>query len=222
MKKKSIKNNIRRTLDIVFDVVAVFVVLFSISITILTLTSHRGGRGVFGFSFGIVQSNSMLASGILKGDVMTIKKQDEYQVGDIIAFIRAPQLYDKLASEVDTQEAKIWVHEIIKIKTDKFGRQTYLTKGSSNNIHDRAYVPQDFVVGKASKLPKMFNNFMRFISSRKGIICLVIIPCGLILMYQTYILIDEIYKLKDNKYNEIPPFEGKEGEKNAVEKEKTQ
>lgn len=194
------KFNWRRALIIAFDVITVLVFLFSLAISITTILSRNMGKKPAWFSLGVVQSKSMEASGIQVGDIMAIKSQkEEYKVGDIIAFVRKTDAYGSLAEKADLTACEVWVHEVIAVRTDFLGRSTYLTKGSSNKYDDGAYVPHDFVVGKATLLPPALNNFIKFLSSKKGIIYFVIIPCGLLLMYHTYVLVSEVYLYIDEK-----------------------
>ena len=176
---------------IVADVVTVAVFLLCLSIAFVCL-SLKTAISPFGVSVGVVQSPSMEASGIYAGDFMFIKHKKAYVKGDIIAFYRAPSLYGERAENADLTGAQVWVHEIIDVKTDALGRQTYLTKGSSNLFDDGAYVPEDFVLGRARKMPGFISSFLGFACTRTGIILLVIVPCGLLLLYLTFILVSEL------------------------------
>lgn len=162
----------RRASAAAVDVLIALVFLFSLTVTVLTVSARSTGRTAGGFTLGIVQSGSMEASGIEIGDVMSIRRQSGYAVGDVIAFYRAPDAYAGTADEAELTNARIWIHEIIDVRTDEAGRETYLTKGTSNASDDKYYVPADFVVGRGTPLPSALNGFLRFaIADGRGCAC---------------------------------------------------
>lgn len=108
----------------------------------------------------------MQSSGLNKGDVVAVRPQDGYRAGDIIVFYRAPERYGEAYDP--SIRAEIWIHEIIDVRTDSLGRQTYLTKGSSNAADDGFYVPQDFVLGTAARLPGALSAFFGLLPPPRG------------------------------------------------------
>lgn len=190
---RSNKNNMqdKQVLSFVLNVVStlVLVLLIIIAVCILSLRSTSYG----GLNIGIVQSESMVASGLNVGDAVSIQKADEYNIGDIIVFYRAVSQYDKSIEEADVRKSPIWIHHVIDVKTDGLGRKIYLTKGSSNFNDDTFYVPEDFVLGKGAKMPDGMSVFFRFISSTKGILFMVIMPCAVMLVYLTWRLVMLIF-----------------------------
>ncbi len=176
---------------IVADVITLAVFLFCFCIAAVSL-SLKTAASPLGVTIGVVQSPSMEASGIYAGDFMLIKRRAAYEKGDIIAFYRSPSLYDGRAEDVNLSGVPIWVHEITEIRTDALGREAYLTKGSSNLFDDSAYVPIDFVLGKAEKMPGFISRFLGFACSRQGLILLVVVPCGILLFYLAFELVSEL------------------------------
>ena len=172
-------------LDALFALVLALTVIASIIVFM--------NRGQVGFgALGIVQSRSMVSGGYAVGDVVFAKDKEDYAVGDVIVFYRAPNLYKYRAEELEKEELlsyPVWVHEVIEISMDELGRKTYLTKGTDNLTDDRHFVPHDFVLGKASKTPAMFGTIVRFVYSVRGIICTVIVPCAIMFIYLTWDLI---------------------------------
>ena len=78
-------------LNTFLDLLFLVVLVFSIVCAVLSLTTHFS---FFGVRLGVVNSASMEASNIEIGDIVYIKGQNSYQIGDIIAFYRMPGLYD--------------------------------------------------------------------------------------------------------------------------------
>lgn len=170
--------------NFILDTLFTLILLFSIIMTFLAISRYISP---FGFMFGVVQSKSMEASNLYVGDVVTITKQDEYKVGDIIAFYRDPSKYDnKNVNDIDVKKTPVWIHEIIDIRVDEKGNYSYLTKGTSNPVDDFYYVPYEFVLGIGKPLSDVMNKTIGFIVSPIGIICLIIIPCLIMLVYLTW------------------------------------
>lgn len=177
--------------------VVISLALFTALTAALIITVRRSKSGFAGY--GTVQSGSMTASGLYIGDVVRVKPQNGYSKGDVIVFYRATENYGEPFDESKTGNYEIWIHEVIDVREDSLGRTTYLTKGSSNATDDGAYVPQDFVLGKAKKLSRTVSSAMNFICSVRGIIILVEVPCGIVLVYLVWDLIMTLTKGKKGK-----------------------
>lgn len=174
-------------INFILDLIFALILLFSIVMTIIALSSHKS---LLGYRFGIVESSSMANSGLEIGDIVFLEKHNSYKAGDIIAFYRAPNLYQSSNyKEEDLDNYPIWIHEVIDIKKDESGKEYYLTKGTSNISDDTYYVPYDFVIGYGHILPPVINKAISFIISVTGIICLIIVPCIIMLIYLTWELI---------------------------------
>lgn len=176
----------KRVLDVFLDTLFTLV----LALTALAAATVWMNRGQVGFaSLGVVQSSSMRASGLEVGDAVLARPADDYAVGDVIVFYRAPLRYENYAENVQLQGYPVWIHQVVDVSVDELGRRTYLTKGTSNARDDGYYVPQDFVLGRATKLPAAVSAVVRFVNSVAGIICTVIVPCGIMLVYLTWDLV---------------------------------
>ena len=178
---------LEKSLGIILDVLFAFVLLFSIFMALSSLAQREGGA--FGLRLGVIRSKSMEASNLHVGDVVFVNREDDYDVGDIIVFYRAVSQYKKEFSSEEVRDCPIWVHEVVAVSCDEKGRKTYLTKGTSNLFDDGCFVPQDFVVGKATPLPAFLNKAMGFVRSREGIVSLVICPCAVMTIYLVWELV---------------------------------
>lgn len=181
---------------IVIDALITLALVTSLTVAIIIIV-RRVNNGFAGY--GTVQSGSMTASGLNIGDVVRVKPQNGYSKGDIIVFYRAPDSYDEPFAKDKINGCDIWIHEVIDVREDALGRATYLTKGSSNATDDGAYVPQDFVLGRAKKLSPAAVSLINFICSVRGIIVLVEFPCGIVLVYLVWDLVMVLTKEKENK-----------------------
>ncbi len=202
------------------DVVVTLALIIALTAAIL-VTVRRVNGGFAGF--GTVQSGSMTASGLNIGDVVRVEPRDKYSEGDIIVFYRAPESYKKPFDKINAGDYEIWIHEVIDMREDSLGRTCYLTKGSSNKTDDGAYVPQDFVLGKATKLNDALCSLFNFICSVRGIIVLVEVPCGIVLVYLVWDLVMTLTKAKDKKHGdgEEDKEEGKEEKGGVSDTEET-
>ena len=198
--KKRIKTAFRITADTIF----VFLLVISLVAAVLAVSlSHSGNF----FRLGVIKSGSMKASGMEIGDVVSISSQQDYQLGDVIVFYRAPELYGQNADELDLSDKQVWVHQVIKIKLDQNGNKTYLTQGTSNAFHDGYYVPQEFVLGKATLLSPFLNNVLKFSLSKLGIYLLVVLPCAIMLVYLVWDLVMMLTEKPDEKEDDQQPCE---------------
>lgn len=194
--KDTTKKRLLRTLNVFLDVIVTLALVTSLTFAII-ISVRRFGNGFAGY--GTVSSESMTASGLNVGDVVRVRPQDEYAEGDIIVFYRAPQDYGAAFEKSNADNYMIWIHEVIAVKDDPLGRTAYLTKGSSNASDDGYFVPQDFVLGKASKLSDAAIALINFICSIQGIILLVEVPCGIVLVYLVWELVMLLTKDKKGK-----------------------
>ena len=177
---KKVSGAISKICDVVFWLI-MFVCLLS-SFVVFSADGRRGGAYRL---FGVVQSGSMEASGMYKGDVVLVDKADVYEVGDIIVFYRAPYSYDKYAKDLNFSGVSIWVHQIVDVDEDGKGRRTYLTKGTSNSVDDGYYVPEDFVLGAGLKMPDFFSDLVIFLTSALGILLCIVLPSGILFLLFT-------------------------------------
>ena len=108
-----------------------FILIILISIMVISLKFFIKNFQPFGLTILQVSSNSMIPT-FQKGDFIIIKKQTEYDVGDIITY------------EIVEDKQKYYVtHRII----EKNGNE-YITKGDANNREDSKIVDNDSIKGK--------------------------------------------------------------------------
>ena len=160
---------------------AIFIFLLLIGGTLLLYIADikiRAAKGDYSapvFNAYVVLSGSMIPTIQVKDIVVTKKiPEEKLEVGDIITFISP-----------DTRFGGISVtHRIIdKLYDDSLGIYTYKTQGDNNNIADAVPVPNSNILGKVIlKVPKL-GYIQDILSSKGGLIVLVLIPCLAILSY---------------------------------------
>ena len=160
---------------------ALFIFLLLIGGTLLLYIADIKIRAMKGdysapvFNAYVVMSSSMLPTIQVKDIVVTKKVPEEkLEVGDIITFISP-----------DTRFGGISItHRIIeKYYDESIGSYSYRTKGDNNNIADSVLVPNKNILGKVIlKVPKL-GYLQDILSSKGGLIIVVLIPCLVILSY---------------------------------------
>lgn len=117
--KKRIKQNI------------IFILIILLSIIVISCKFFIKDSQPFGINILQVSSNSMLPK-LKKGDFIIIKKQKEYNIGDIITY-----------SISEGNNVYYVTHRIIK----KYENE-YVTKGDANNKEDNYKVYENVIKGK--------------------------------------------------------------------------
>ena len=119
IKAKNKKSNLILFISIVFFLITLFLKINS-----------SGNKPIqpFGITILKVMSNSM-SPVIEKGNKIIIKKQNEYEIGDIITYIN--------------NDGNLITHRIIEKYEDGF-----ITKGDNNNTEDKEKVKKNQVLGK--------------------------------------------------------------------------
>ena len=160
---------------------ALFIFLLLIGGTLLLyiadikIRAMKGDYSAPAFNAYVVMSGSMLPTIQVKDIVVTKKVPEEkLEVGDIITFISP-----------DTRFGGISVtHRIIeKYYDESIGSYSYRTQGDNNNIADSVLVPNKNILRKVIlKVPKL-GYLQDILSSKGGLIIVVLIPCLVILSY---------------------------------------
>ena len=169
---------------------AIFIFLMLLGGTLLLYIADIKIRAMKGdytapvFNAYVVLSGSMLPSIQIKDIVVTKKvAEEELEIGDIITFISP-----------DPRLGGISVtHRIIdKYYDESSGSYSYRTQGDNNNIADSALVPNNNILGKVIlKIPKL-GYLQDILSSKGGLIIVVLIPCLVILSYDIMKLLKKV------------------------------
>ncbi|MDA1061261.1 MAG: signal peptidase I [bacterium] len=146
-------------LKFVFGLVLILAGFFS---GIVFLTNNNL---ITGYKVLMVQSGSMEPT-IMTGDVIVVKKSQEYSVGDVISF-------------TDDHSRKV-THRIASVSPDLV--RGFVTKGDANRTEDNAVVPLISIIGKVIYTIPGLGYFIVFAKKPIGIVILIIVPCVLILL----------------------------------------
>ncbi|MDO8497768.1 MAG: signal peptidase I [bacterium] len=143
---------------------------------ILAILSFGKNAGLFqGYSWYVVQSGSMEPS-IMIGDLVVVKKQDEYYKRDVVTF--------------ESSDTRKVTHRIDSLSGEGES-QVFITKGDANRTEDNDTVTKNHIIGKVVYVIPKIGLANGFISSGPGLIIFIVIPALIIIG-------DEVFSLLHN------------------------
>ena len=153
------------------------ILLLALAVGFVALIAPIGGNKAL-----IVRSGSMQPT-IGVGDLITVKPQQEYKVGDIVAF------KDPLKSSVFV------THRIIGQEVQN-GKNYFKTKGDGNENADFTPVSKENVIGRADISIKGIGKLLAFTKTNTGFGMVVIFPALLVIFFEIINIFREIKKQK--------------------------
>lgn len=177
VKKK--ENIFRYIVSVISYAIFIFLMLLGgtllLYIADIKIRAMKGDYSAPVFNAYVVLSGSMLPSIQIKDIVVTKKvAEEELEIGDIITFISPDPRFGGISV----------THRIVdKYYDESSGSYSYRTRGDNNNVADSALVPNNNILGKVIlKIPKL-GYLQDILSSKGGLIIVVLIPCLVILSY---------------------------------------
>ncbi len=146
MEKKQIFAVLKKALWIVLTAILIFLIIVVSVLAFDKFVKKSIVPSCFGFSALTVETGSMQGT-IDEGDLIIIKKTDDYKIGDIITYL----------GEGDTIPT---THRIVNYNSDG----TFVTKGDANNTTDQDWITQDMILGEVVLVvPKLgiFGDWVR-------------------------------------------------------------
>jgi len=199
----------KRAAEIALKICTWLLVIFTVFMMIFTVvtvsTVDKNERGIFGYRFYIVKTDSMSESEnnqdidvhFNAGDIVVIKKADDatkLEAGQIIAFI---------STNSDTYGETV-THMIREPKYNNEGRLIgYVTYGTNTGTNDEAIVEPDYVLGTyTGKMPTV-GRFFAFVKTDPGYIICILIPFVLLILYNGVNVIRLFRRYKKEQTAEI-------------------
>lgn len=155
-KKKKVKRTVDIVLTCIGGAVAAFLLFVAAVLAIDKFVNKSPVPSFFGTSLLIVTTGSM-AGTINEGDMIIVKKSDEYKVGDVVTFL----------PDGDTVPT---THRIMRIEGDR-----YFTKGDANNVEDARSIEKRHIVGKVTGTMPILGLFCTWVTQEFGWLYLVAI-----------------------------------------------
>ncbi len=179
MKEKSLLSNIFNFVSNIILFVAIAVICINLFLIINGKLNKNGVPSVFGYSFLIEISDSMLPE-LEVGDLLIISDEDEYKVSDVISF---------------EKDDVIITHRIVD-EVKQNGKTYFKTKGDNNKSIDNDLVSANDVFGKVIVNVAVIGNVMLFLSTPGGFVILILVVVILFLVGK---VIEMIKKEKNEK-----------------------
>lgn len=209
------KNNGKKILGVISDILLILILVIAIIITVMTFTSKNSEAGignVFGYTPFSIQSDSM-APTFKSGDLIItreVKNINELEIGDVIT-------YSTVLTDADGRSVRGYnTHRILDIEYNNDNTiRAFATKGDGIDTEDNTLVLPDEVIAKQvnSGLDENGNykeglkisNFgmaLNFLQSRTGFMVCIIIPLALFFIWQIYKLIALFMEAKADNIDE--------------------
>lgn len=141
MKKN--KTKLHRMIGVILNIILIITILYVIVTLYLRAITNNPHASLFGFTTHIVISESMEPT-IKKNDIIIVKRSDQYNIGDIITYIR--------------EDGLSITHRIISSNPDG-----YILQGDANSEQDPGIITYDQIVGKVIILISHNGDWISFI-----------------------------------------------------------
>lgn len=176
--------------EVAADVVIVLFILFgALNLYLAIATKRNNAANLFGKQARLVLTGSM--SPTIPTDSLVVVDTDgnhkDYEVGDILTF-----RYD-LYGDLPT------THRVIKKETQDDGMVYYTLKGDNPAASGTQYVPYTDVIGKVTFHSLWMGKVVTFSKGVGGWICFVLVPCSLVIGYETIRIVKIVRSSKKEK-----------------------
>ncbi len=125
---------------------------------------------------------------IKTGSVILIKPVSDYSMDEIITF-KTPNA---------KKEDDYTTHRVYKIN-DNTGSPVYMTKGDANDSPDGQTITKDKIIGKYYGGLPYLGYLISYIKTLPGLLCIIIIPAGIIVVEEVKNIHKEAKKIIKNK-----------------------
>lgn len=144
----------KKIISVLINVVLCFFILVNICFLYSKLINKSPHPKFMGWSMAVVVSGSM-ADTINVDDVVIIKEENEYHVGDIISYASG---------------AYSVTHRIVEENETGF-----VTKGDANNAEDGELVKKEMIYGRVQYIIPRAGAVIGFFQTPFGMLCLLVI-----------------------------------------------
>lgn len=215
----------KKVANIVLDVVVVAVLLLALFTMIVTVNAKKGKDGtatIFGYQLRFVQSGSMekcAYTDVSKYKVKSIKvkscvfiKTAPTDVEKIKEWYKTLKVGDVLTFQY---KGEIITHRIVKIEEKETGNGYIITlKGDYKSSKDNEPAEQvidtevdtpatvNYIIGKVTGQSYLLGLCVYVLKKPVGIVCVVIVPCLLMIVIQIFRIVNVLGEDKKNKRKE--------------------
>ncbi len=155
-----------------------FYLAFSFAIILFLLSWISSRHTPLPYQTFVIQSGSMEPS-IMTGDIILIKKQDQYQPKDVVTF--------------SDQSQRVVTHRIIEVKKEQ-NQEEFITQGDANQSPDAHTISVSQIKGKVELVIPKLGFAVAFAQSKVGIAILIGIPVVLVIYDELRKILSEMKK----------------------------
>lgn len=219
------RNLVKNILKIIADISLILVLLVAVFVVFITITSKKDADGaseILGYQMRFIQSDSMEKSEYTDVNDYEIKeipiktlvfiklKPDDkeelnkwyetLEIGDVLTFKYLYNRQETITHRITNIEKKDTGGYIISLAGDNKDTSNgdILTQVIDTSIDNSP----NYIIGKVTRTSYLLGNLVYLIKQPIGIICLVIIPCLIIMVLEIIRIINIINLEKKNKMNE--------------------
>lgn len=179
-----------KLLKVVFIVIIALLILCIAGVFVLSalFSSSNSAPSIFGQTVFIMESGEM-SPAIPKGAAV-------FAETGVLPQVKEVALCKTVDGEITT------ALRVVDIITEEDGSVVYVVRYDNSEENTAQYISADNVIGKAVTYSIALGAVIRFATSPLGILCIVIIPCAIIVIYQVVMLI--LSRTKAKKLRAVP------------------
>lgn len=154
------------------------VILFVFTFSFLIYFSSYS---LFGYRFFSVQSGSM-APELNIGDLILVKKQENYQLADVITL-------DKEKVGLKDYGSKFLTHRVVEVSKTTDNKTIYSIQGDQNTQPDKLVITDEDIVGKVINKSFYLGRVVDYLKTDEGMAIFIFMPAA-------YVIFTELRKIK--------------------------
>lgn len=156
----------KKIVNKILVVLYILIIILATMITILAVSRNMQGIiEVFGYS-PIIVTDSTLKPNMIENDLLIVKKQEKYQIGDIISYI-----------SVNGNKSVIKTDIIRNITLLEKTKQIFTMENTNENIDSSC------IIGKEQTVISNMGKVLNYLLSRDGFLLIFVTPLLAIFIY---------------------------------------
>ena len=200
MEKNKVET-IKKILRIVSDVLLVILFIFCLLLLLLTVTmrSENASSQFFKYEMRYVLTGSMEPE-IRQGDLIVIERVPEEDAQSYYASLKEEDIITFYWYDSANLEERVITHRITKVQPTGDGNYVYTTQGDAVEEDTQiVYSSEDKIIGKVVWKSHFIGLIMTIMRSPWGIVCCIIIPAALMIVYEVIKIINVFRNEKEEK-----------------------
>lgn len=211
------KAKTKKILNIVLNVVLWIFLAFAAFTTVIAISASSsesgipqiGGRVLMSVNSGSMEPE-FYQGDLIICDVLTEDEKQALQVGDVISF-NAGDLDGDGESDFNT-------HKITEINLDSNGKiVSFVTQGVAEGASTETVTIGNVLAKWTGTRLAGIGTFISFLQTPTGFLCLIVLPLALLFIYQIFVLVRAVLKVKNSGKRQITAADEELIKQRAVE-----